>query len=173
MPQSFIMRKSLLLLLIAVLLSGARPVPHPFFVSVVEVEHNANEQVLEICCRIFTDDFEKTLRQANPGTAVDLINPKDRAAMNRLVVTYVQKHLSVKPDGKDLAMQFVGYEQQQEAIYSFWQINNVPAVKKLAFTNNLLYEYKKEQTNIIHAIVGGVRKTTKLNQPQTEWTAQY
>jgi hypothetical protein len=164
-------------LLLLLFLTGFMPAPfdnkapHPFFVSVVEVEHNAKEQILEISCKIFTDDFEKTLRLNNPGTYVDLINPKDKAAMNRLITAYIQKHLSVQPDGKVLPMEFIGFEKNEEAIYSYWQINQVPVVKKIAFTNSLLYDYKKEQINIIHAIVGGVRKTTKLSHPETAWAA--
>lgn len=145
--------------------------PHPFFVSVVEVEHNAQEQILEISCKIFTDDFEKTLRLNNRGAAVDLINPKDKAAMNRLIMAYVQNHLSIKANDKAQPMEFIGFEKQEEAIYSYWQINQVPSVKKISVSNSLLYDYKKEQTNIVHAIVGGVRKTTKLNHPQTDWAA--
>lgn len=169
------MAKGILLLLLMgfVVAPSARKAPHPFFVSVVEVEHNAQEQILEISCKIFTDDFEKTLRLNNRGAAVDLINPKDKAAMNRLVAAYVQNHLTIKPDDKTLPMEFIGFEKQEEAIYSYWQINHVPSVKKISFTNSLLYDYKKEQTNIIHAIVGGVRKTTKLNHPQIDWTAAF
>jgi hypothetical protein len=165
----------LLLFLLTGFLSAApvNKVPHPFFVSVVEVEHNAKEQTLEISCKLFTDDFEKTLRLNNPGAAVDLINPKDKAAMNRLITAYIQKHLIIRPDGKSLPMQFIGFEKQEEAIYSYWQIDQVPTVTKIAFSNSLLYDYKKEQINIIHAIVGGVRKTTKLGHPQTDWTAIY
>jgi hypothetical protein len=147
--------------------------PHPFFVSVVEVEHNAKEQILEISCKIFTDDFEKTLRLNNPGTAVDLINPKDKAAMNRLITAYIQKHLAIRPDGKGLPMQFIGFEKHEEAIYSYWQIDHVPAPTKISLTNSLLYDYKKEQVNIIHAIVGGVRKTTKLGHPERDWKAAF
>jgi hypothetical protein len=149
------------------------PTPHPFFVSVVEVEHNAKEQQLEISCKIFTDDFEKTLRMHNPGVSIDLINPKDRAAMNRLVTAYIQQHLSIKPDGKAMPMQFLGFEQHEEAIYSYWQINGVAAPQKIAVFDNLLYEYKKEQTNIIHAIVGGQRKTTRLLQSEVNWVAVF
>ena len=35
--------------------------PHPIFVSVTEIEHNAVEKTLEISCKLFVDDFEKSL----------------------------------------------------------------------------------------------------------------
>ena len=72
---------------------------HPIFMSVTEIEHNSKDKTLEISCKVFTDDLEKTLRQTYKGT-VDLINPKDKAAMNKLVSDYVQQHLSITADGK-------------------------------------------------------------------------
>ena len=137
---------------------------HPIFMSVTEIEHNAKDKTLEISCKIFTDDFEKALRDTYK-TTVDLINPKDRAVMNKLVSDYVQKHLQLTVDGKKAALQFIGYEQQEEGILSYYQVNNIVAVKKIDITDNILYEYKKEQMGIIHMTVDGNRKSTKLDNP--------
>jgi len=138
---------------------------HPIYVSVTEIEHNAKDKTLEISCKIFTDDLEKTLRQTYKGT-VDLLQPKDKAAMNNLVNDYVQKHLQVKVENRAVALQFLGYEQQEEGIVSFYQVNNIPSVKKLDITDNILFEYKKEQISIIHVLVNGDRKSTKLINPE-------
>ena len=52
--------KWLFLPLLALVLTSAKaPALHPFHVSVVEIEHNAEDKSLEISCKIFTDDFEK------------------------------------------------------------------------------------------------------------------
>lgn len=138
---------------------------HPIFVSVTEIEHNAKDKTLEISCKIYTDDFEKALRQTYK-THVDLIAAKDKPAMNKLVSDYVQKHLLISVDGKAVALQFIGYEQQEEGIVSFYEVTNILAVKKLEVTDNILFEYKKEQISIIHAIVNGNRKSTKLVNPE-------
>ncbi len=150
----------------------AAPARHPIFVSVTEIEHNAKDKTLEISCKLFTDDFEKILRQVY-RTGVDLIEPKDKNAMNRLVSDYVQKHFSVKVNEQPVALQFLGFERQEEAIYSYWQANNITAVKKVNVTDNLLYDYKKEQISIIHVIVGGERKSTKLNNPDDKASFEY
>jgi hypothetical protein len=138
---------------------------HPIYVSVTEIEHNTKDKTLELSCKIFTDDFEKTLRQTYKGT-VDLLQPKDKNAMNKLVQDYVQKHLLIKVDEKPVALQFIGYEQEEEGIVSFYQVNNIPSVKKLDITDNILFEYKKEQISIIHTTVNGNRKSTKLVNPE-------
>ncbi len=143
---------------------AAKPVNHPLFVSVTEIELNAKDKTLEISCKIFTDDFEKTLRQ-NYKTTVDLLKPKDKAAMEKLVSGYVQKHLLLTANGKKVSLQFIGYEQQEEGIVSFYQVNNIASLQKIDITNNILYEYKKEQIGIIHVTVDGNRKSTKLDNP--------
>lgn len=139
-------------------------VKHPIYMSVTEIEHNAKDKTLEISCKIFTNDFETSLRQNYHGV-VDLLQPKDKAAMNKLVNEYIQKHFSIKLEGKPVALQFLGYEQQEEGIMSFYQVNNVVAVKKIEITDNILYDYKNEQMSIIHVIVNGNRKSTRLINP--------
>ena len=153
------------LLLGGFLLNTPAPVNHPIFVSVTEIEHNAKDKTLEISCKIFTDDFEKTLRQ-NYKTYVDLLGAKDKTAMNNLVSDYVQKHLLLKVEGKPVVLQFLGYEQQEEGIVSFYQVNNISSVKKIDITDNILFDYKKEQISLLHVIVNGNRKSTKLVNPE-------
>ncbi|HNA16253.1 MAG TPA: hypothetical protein PLA61_12250 [Ferruginibacter sp.] len=161
------------LLVGGILLTPSSGTHHPIYVSVTEIEHNAKDKTLEISCKIFTDDFEKTLRQQNNNTFVDLISPKDRPAMEKLVAAYVTKHLQVKADGKPVALQYIGYEQEEEGIVSFYQVNNIASVRKLDITDNILFEYKKEQISIIHAIVNGNRKSTKLNNPDEKASFEF
>ena len=138
---------------------------HPVYMSVTEIDHNAKDQTLEISCKIFTDDFEKTLRLSY-NKAVDLIHPSDKTAMNKLVSEYVQMHLTVKVDGKNTNLQFLGYEQQEEGIISYFQAGHISTVKRLDITDNLLYEYKDQQISLLHVTVNGSRKSTKLVNPE-------
>ncbi len=154
------------------LLNTPTPITHPIYVSVTEIEHNAKEKTLEISCKIFTDDFEKTLRQQY-NTHIDLLNPKEKAAMEKLVSGYVLKHLAVKADGKPVILQYLGYEQQEEGIVSFFQVNNISSVKKIEVTDNILFEYKKEQLSLIHVIVNGDRKSTKLVNPDDKASFEF
>lgn len=140
---------------------------HPIFVSVTEIEHNAKDKTLEISCKIFTDDFEQTLRKIY-NRNVDLLNPVDKNAMNKLVSTYIQKHLQINVDDKRVPLQFLGYQQDEEGIISFFQANGIPAIKKLGITNNILYEYKKEQMGIIHITMHGKKQSTKLLNPEEQ-----
>lgn len=160
------------LLIGGLLLNPSAETYHPIFVSVTEIEHNAKDKTLEISCKIFTDDFEKALRSSYK-TYVDLLKPKDKNAMNKLVADYVQKHLLIKVDGKAAALQFLGYEQDEEGIVSYYQVNNIATVKKLDITDNILFEYKKEQLSIIHTTVNGNKKSTKLVNPDDKASFEF
>jgi hypothetical protein len=149
------------------------PVNHPFFISVTEIEHNAKEKTLEISCKIFTDDFEKILRQNNTSTPVDLITVKNKAAMDRIVNEYVQRHFTLKVDDRNAAMKFIGFQRQEEAVYSFFEVADIASVKKIAVTDNLLYDYKKEQVSIVHVTVGGNLKSTRMNNPDDKYVFEF
>jgi len=145
---------------------------HPYYISVVEINHNATEKTLEISCKIFTNDFETTLEK-NYKTKVDLVNPADKSAMDKLVSDYIKKHLSIKADTKPVNFSYVGFEKEDEAIYSYFQVDNVASVKKIDVTNSILHDFSDQQINIIHCTVGGKRQSDKLDYPKTEASFQF
>ena len=140
---------------------------HPFFVSITEIQHNSKARTLEISCKIFTDDFEKTLRQSYK-THVDLLCPRDKAEMDKLISGYIKAHLQVVSDGALLNLQYVGYENDEEAVWCYFQVENVAKIKTIDINNNLLFEYKKQQTNLLHVTVNGITKSTRLNNPESK-----
>jgi len=147
--------------------SPAQDTDHPFHVSVVEIEHNAADRTLEISCKIFTDDFEMTLANLYK-TKVDLINPPQKAAMDTLVKKYIRSHFSLKVNGRPVAFNYIGYENEKEAAYGYIEVENISSVSKLEMTNTILFDEFIDQMNIMHVKAGGNRKSTKLNYPDKE-----
>lgn len=139
---------------------------HPIHVSVTEINHNAAYKTLEISVRIFTDDFEKVLGK-NYKTRIDLINP-DRKGMDKLVSDYIKTHLSVKVDGKPVNFSYLGFEKEDEVINSYLQVDNITTVNKMELVDKLMHDLFTDQTNLIHVMVGGKRKSTKLDYPETK-----
>lgn len=139
---------------------------HPVFLSVTEIEHNVTDKTLEISCKVFTDDFEKALRKTY-NAKIDLLEARLKPSMNVIVNDYLKKHLVISINGKPVNLNFLGYEQQEDGIVSFYEVRNVMEVNKLDVTNDILYEYQAQQIGIIHAIVKGNRKSTKLNNPDS------
>lgn len=140
---------------------------HPIFVSVTEISHNAKEKTLEISCRIFTDDFEQALRKTT-NIKIDLLKPADKAAMDKLVNDYVQKHLRLWVGGKQVSFKYLGYEQDEEAVQSYFQAGPVAEVRSIRVQDDILFEEKPQQMNLLHITVNGNRKSTRLNNPDDE-----
>jgi hypothetical protein len=142
-------------------------VPHPIHVSVTELNHNAAEKTLEISCKLFTDDFEKVLAQ-NYKTKVDLTNPPDKAQMEKLVNDYIHKHLSILADGQALTYTALGFEKDQDVVYSYFQVDNIKSVKNISITNTLMYDLFTDQIGVMHVTIGGTRKSGKVDYPAKE-----
>lgn len=145
---------------------------HPIYVSVAEIEYNAKGKTLEVSCKLFTDDFEKTLR-AQYKTSVDLVNPPNKAAMDKLVNDYVQKHFTITLDGKLVTLQYLGYEEIEEGIYSYYEATNINEPRNIQIFNNLLYANHDQQMGLMHITVNGNRKSTKLLNPETRATVSF
>ena len=169
-PMSRILHKWLIVVFICTCFSSW--VLHPIYVSVTEIEHNATDKTLEVSCKIFTDDFEKVLRTTFK-THVDLINPTNRAAMDKLVNDYVQQHLKLNVDGNAINMKYLGYEIIEEGVYSYYEAAGITQVKNISIFNNILYEHTPEQMGLMHITVGGNRKSTKLNNPESKASLQF
>lgn len=140
---------------------------HPYYVSVLTIEHNASEKRLEISVRIFTDDLEKTLRNTTKAK-VDLLDTKMQDDMNNLLKAYLQQHVALKLEGVGYSFDYLGYQKDEEAVLAFLEINEVERVQKLEVMDDILYEYKKEQNQVIHVTVNGKRKSTKLTNPDAQ-----
>src|SRR5579859_322282 len=130
---------------------------HPLYISVTEMNHNSKDKILEVSCKIFTNDLEAALEKMS-GSHVDLSSAKDKAASDKLIGDYVVKHLRLKLDGKAAVLHFVGSEKENDGTWSYFQVNDVPAVKRIDAVNELLYDSFNQQINIMHVTVGGQRK---------------
>ena len=157
-------------LAVCLFFSGA--VTHPIYVSVAEIEYNAKGKTLEVSCKLFTDDFEKALRSAYK-TNVDLINPPNRAVMDKLVNDYVQKHFTVTLDGRLVALKYLGYEEIEEGIYSYYEATGIKEPKNIQIFNTLLYSNHEQQMGLMHVTVNGSRKSTRLNNPDGRATLSF
>jgi len=96
---------------------------------------------------------------------VDLVSSKDTAGNNKKIFEYIKSHLQITIDGKPVQMSFVGYEKEDVVVYSYLQVDNISSVKKVAIVNTLMHDLFDDQVEIIHMIVNGNRKSTKLDYP--------
>lgn len=148
------------------LMVGFVALVHPFFVSVIELNHNAKDKTVEISVRVFTDDFEATLKKFG-NTTIDLTNPTNKTKLDQLIVDYVRQKLSIQIDGKATVLEYVGYEVKKESVWIYFEIDKIASLKKVAINCNFLYDFEAKQINIFHVKANGKEESYKLEYPKT------
>ncbi len=141
--------------------------PHPFYVSVTEINHNASTKSLEISCKFFAEDLEQILEK-DYKASLDISAPKDKAAFDKDIPDYVGKRLLLTIDGKAVGLKYVGFEKDKESAYAYFEVDNIASVKAISATNSLLHDFIDQQINIMHVTVGGKRQSTKLDYPDVK-----
>lgn len=139
---------------------------HPFFVSMCDINHNAKDKTVEISVRIFSDDLESTLKKSY-STSFDIIKPVDRSSVDKMISGYISNHLVIQIDGKIHKLNYIGYEIKEASAWCYFEIENIVAIKSVSVTNSLLYDFNKNQINLIHLKMNGKEKSQKLDYPQT------
>lgn len=145
---------------------------HPYYVSVTEIDYNASKKEIEIACKIFTDDFEQTLKSVY-NTKVDLYKPADKKLLDKQIAGYIEKHLKLYIGGKNTVLSYAGYEIEGEAAWCYFSIPEIRTFQSIQIFNDLLYSYKEEQVNLVHVKINGERKSTRLTFPDTDATLQF
>lgn len=145
---------------------------HPLYITITEINHNVKDKILEVSCKAFTNDLETVLEKM-AKTKVDLSGSTDKKATDRLIEAYVERHLLLKCDGKPVVLHFIGSEKEADGTWSYFQVNDIPSVKKIDVVNNLLYEGFQQEINIMHVTVGGERKSFRLDCPVADATFQF
>lgn len=140
---------------------------HPYYLSVSELEWNKESKKCEVAVKLFTDDFEEALKQA--GIPCDLQKGK-KSENNPRILTYLEKHLQVRANNTPIRFDILGYETDTEATWVYLEGTSPTPPVKIEITNDILYESKKEQVNIIHLKSGEERKSFRLVNPESQCT---
>ena len=70
---------------------------------------------------------------------------------------------------KPVNLDFIGYEVEGASLWSYYQVNNMASVHKIEISDNLLYELYDTQIGIVHAQVGGDKKSTRVNTSRNQY----
>lgn len=145
---------------------------HPFYVSVTEIVYNKNPGTVQVSVRIFFDDFEKALEKRNK-VQVNILKPANKQQVDAMIAAYVKDHLKIIANDKNLDLKFQGYEIEEDAAWCYFETASVPSIKQFHIKNDILFEQHSSQSNMIHVIVDGKRKSTKLDNPKSEADFSY
>ena len=140
---------------------------HPFYITVVDIKHDTKQQSLNISVKLFTNDIEEALKKTT-SKSIDLLNPKNKAEMEIELMNYIKKRLTVTLNNKATSIDFIGYEKEEDAIWAYLEIKKVAIPKTIKVDTKLLFDFLPLQSNIVHAEVNGVKKSSKVNNPDSK-----
>ena len=146
------------------LIMTSMAIVHPFFVSVIDINHNAKEATAEVSIRIFTDDLEKTL-QKNSTINIDLVHPENKTIIDKKLNEYIKNHLHLKINNTSVTGSYLGYEIVKESVWIYFEVSGIRELNKLEVDCNLLYDFETSQINIFHVKSKGNEKSFKLDYP--------
>ena len=141
---------------------------HPLHLGSVELNYNTKSATVEVSCRVFTDDFEDLLGK-NFKTKADLSAPAKHKDMDVLIKKYMSSHLQISGNGKVLPLNYLGFDNDNEAIIIYMETVPVKSLKTMETSCTILYDSFDDQTNIFHVIFNGNRKSSKLTYPDKKF----
>jgi hypothetical protein len=137
---------------------------HPIHVSVTEISYDEKDKELEIISRIFIDDLESAIRQAQHKPELNLLAPGSDTSIDKLVSEYLQSRFTIKLDGKEQKVVYLGHEIENEAILCYIQVPNVKKWRTIEVVNTVITELYDDQSNLVHVTVRKKVRSLRLMQ---------
>jgi len=137
---------------------------HPFYASVTDIVHKENS--LQITQRFFIDDMEDTLGKTF-NRSVSLSDTSTYTLNDSLLGTYIHSKFQLVADGKKCEFTFLGHELEEDAVWLYLEVKNVPTLSTLSIYNIAMFEIFSDQTNIVHVEQRGTIKSVRLFKGQS------
>jgi hypothetical protein len=139
--------KTLLLLLTCAALDTRAAAAHTFHTSLMSMEYNHQEQLLEISLQVFSHDLETILTKRN-GKNVRLDKSPDAAA---LIFAYLQDSINIKnAAGETKTLSWVGMETQADAVWLYVEAKMPEGITGALLRNRILFDLLDDQINLVH-----------------------
>jgi hypothetical protein len=116
------------------------------------MRYNAGSKKMEIAQKIFWDDLEVALSK-EAGVSVDFLRPKDKAKLESQVKNYLLEHTQVWINGKLVAINYLGYEVEEDAAWFYLESAVTSIPKTVEVRSTLLLRDFDGQQNIVHVYV--------------------
>jgi hypothetical protein len=141
--------------------------PHPIHISITEINHNPKTQSLEITHKIFIDDLE-TILEKKHGKRLFLASEKEHPDALKQLKEYLETQFSLELNGKKLAIQFLGREYENEAVWVYAEVLNVPAPQTARISSRILLDLYADQTNLLHFKYKNKRQSASFKEDRVQ-----
>lgn len=137
---------------------------HPYHVGSVEINYNAKTKTFEISAKFYLDDLENALN-AKYNKSLHFGEEKSKVGLNEALQNYFAEYFKLKSNNKSLKINYLGFEEDKESVNIYLESEVAEKPTKVETAVSLLYSFYEDQMNIVHIIVNGERKSSKLTFP--------
>ena len=144
------MKTWILFLITLFSLTSLRPLDHKFYLSVTQMEFDADKNRITAISRVFVDDLEETLRQRY-DVHLALGTDREDAMASFYISRYVEQKLIVEMNNQPLKFTFAGFTYQNDQIVLLSEFSVIPSDEyEIKVTNALIADAYSEQQNLVH-----------------------
>jgi len=150
-------------ILISIFTFCASLLPHPFHVTVCEIEHDSKNNALQVSQRMFLSDLEETLNKVY-DIRIDIVNPENKSYRDSLIENYVLSHLIIMVNNKPRKHTYIGHEMEGDALWCYIEYYGVKKIEELSITNTVFLDVYDDQSTILHMKYNGETKSKRLTR---------
>ena len=134
---------------------------HKYYISLCEIEHNEEQNTLQIIVGLFIDDLEYTLNKNHKKT-LNLATKQEIENIDEYYQSYLNKHFKITVNNSLKPYIYIGKEYDDDIVRFYLEIANIEKIKSIEIINNLLFKDFEDQQNIVKIKVNRIHKTFYL-----------
>lgn len=147
---------------------GLFTMAHEYYISICDIEYNAEEKSLEIAIQLTTHDLEHATDLQHLGTKLEPANA------DSVIMEYLLETFSVQHDDKMYELIWIGKEVKLEDMWVYLEVRNIEPFTTLDVTNLILCREFEEQQNRINVKVPGFEdQGTVLSRKNTSHSFRF
>ena len=124
-----------------------------FFSSMTKADYDAGSKSLKFTAKINVEHIANTVK----------INPNS-AGFEAGVKKYVGNNFAVEINGSIKSITFTGSQISDEAVWIYFEVNNVESISTMKIKNTILFDAYPKQFNVVNIVYKGQQKTMNFQK---------
>ncbi|MBL7471691.1 DUF6702 family protein [Robertkochia sediminum] len=143
--------KRILALLLCCLPLLSAGILHKYYVSVTDINYNAESRSIQIIARYFTDDLDLLLSERY-GIKAGLMTDEESAQADFFIEKYLKTKFRIYLDGELQTFEFLGKEYDSDLTKCYLEIKSIDpgSYSSIRVENEVMTELFEEQKHITH-----------------------
>jgi hypothetical protein len=153
-------------------LSAEHAGAHKFYVSLCRIHYVRDSSQLQIVMKIFTDDLEKALSEAE-NREVRLGTERDPQKGDSLIALYLGRHFRLFTGGKEIPVHYLGKQVEYDVTWCYLESWPEEDLRELTVENDVLTEVYPSQINLVEVSYDGEKKGVMLNRDKIKGSVRF